>query len=124
MQVRRGRSELVTTDVTLAKFPFGEPGIVTQRRPAVYGLRVDYTSVVARGGFDTGLPLGVVVRDVEPNSPAAAEKLVPLSTLVLRVNNQKVTSPARFYEIAAPAVQKGQPLELMLANPSRTVTLK
>src|SRR5579883_1358875 len=70
-----------TVTVTLAKFLHPYPYIASVRSPAVHGLRVDYSSILAQqlingNGFrmhQNGLTSqGVVVRELEPKSPAEA----------------------------------------------------
>jgi serine protease Do len=119
---RFGRTRDV--EVTLAKFKHEQPFIASVRPEPVFGLRVDYSSILAqqqntdpRAGL-RGVPAGVSVREVLPNSPAAAafKKLgdSPTRWLITHVNGDEVTTPAEFYKAA-----KGQKsLKLTVIDPS------
>ena len=109
-------------DVVLAKAKVPDTGFgkASVRPPAVYGLRVDYTSVILQGG--ERMPDGVVVREVAPNSPAKA-RLTENADIITEVNDRRVTTPAEFYREAEKAARSGDPIRLTLANPPRTVTL-
>lgn len=108
-------------NVKLAKFNF--PGtVIASNRPApVFGLRVDYSSVVEA---DTPIPEGVYIRDVEKGS-AAEKKYKDLLErgrwLIVSVNGKPVPSPQDFHREAAAA--KGS-LELKIVeavkNPETT----
>ncbi len=84
-----------TCTVKLAKyFVPGTP--IASRRPAPRaGLRVDYTSVLSQR--TTTIPEGVLVREVLPGSAADRARL-QVDTVITRVNNQPVTTPAEFYQ--------------------------
>jgi serine protease Do len=108
-----------TRTVTLGKLKHDRPVIASVRPEPVFGLRVDYGSILAQAG-GAGVPAGVCVRDLVPNSPAAAafKKLgdPPTRWLVTQVNGTPVTSPAEFYKAA-----KGQPtVRLSVLDPSDT----
>ena len=96
--------------VVLAKNPHSLPWLASVRPAAVHGLRVDYTSVLLlpnannRGGPPV-LPLGVLVRDLDPGSPADA-KFKKLGDgrgqwIVTHVDGRPVTTPPEFYRAAA-----------------------
>jgi S1-C subfamily serine protease len=70
----------------------------------------DSPQVIARG-----VPPGVCVRDVAPNSPAA-KKLGDRASrlLITRVNGSEVTTPGEFYKIA----MGQQSLKLTLLDPT------
>lgn len=100
-----GRTEKVR--VVLAKNPHALPWLASVRPPAVHGLRVDYTSVLLlpnannRGGAPV-LPLGVLVRDLDPGSPADA-KFKKLGDgrgqwIITHVDGKPVTTPPEFYK--------------------------
>lgn len=114
--------------VTLAKFRNESPYLASVRPDPVFGLRVDYGSVLAQSGG--GLPRGVAVRELVPGSPAA-EKFKALGDggpgrwAVTRVNGADVATPADFY-----AAARGQPsVKLLLTDladpnqPTREITL-
>lgn len=95
-------------DVVLAKYHHTLPSVVTQRPPAVFGLRVDHSSVrflqmqMARDNIvsEVGLPPGVLIRDLDAGT-AADTKLRPLGDvvgkwLVTHVDGKAVTTPAEF----------------------------
>ncbi len=98
--------------VRLAKFRNSQPWLATVRPTAVFGLRVDYTSVLLqdliqaqdRAVSYAALPKGVVIREVEPNSPAdvalkhGGEDLS--KWVISRVNDTAVSTPDQFYAAA------------------------
>lgn len=95
-------------DVTLGKFKLDTPFIASVRPEPVFGLRIDYGTVVAQtpGDGPRGVPnvAGVVVRELVPDSPAAAKfKALGENTrwLVTDVNGTPVRTPADFYKAAA-----------------------
>lgn len=114
-----GRSREV--DVTLAKIQHYLPYIASVRPEPVFGLRVEYGSVLITqplaGVRSLGVPPGVIVRDLVPDSPAAA-KFKALGDLgnravITQVNGTTVTSPPEFYQAA-----KGQQsVKLTLVDP-------
>lgn len=109
------------TKATLAKFHWagGGPVIAANRPAPVFGLRVDYTSILAQlSPFIQQIPYGVLVREVKPGSPAATAGLEPEKTLILEVNGRPVNSPKEFYEAARRA---GASVKLTLAEPSGKV---
>jgi serine protease Do len=116
---RNGRRRDV--DVTLGKFAHKQPYIASVRPEPVFGLRVDYGSVLAQrlpGGdarASNGVPPGVSVREVAPGSPAAkALGERPERWVITRVNGNEVTTPAEFYKAA-----KGQrSVKLTILDPT------
>jgi S1-C subfamily serine protease len=74
----------------------------------VFGLRVDYGSILAQPGVGVRqappVPPGVCVRELVPNSPAATafKKLgdVPQRWIITQVNGAAVGTPAEFYKAA------------------------
>jgi serine protease Do len=125
--------------VTLAKFHHTHPYIASVRPPAVHGLRVEYSSILAQqlnngNGFRTQTTVlahqGVVVRELEPNSPAeAAFKGLGGNDvtrwMITAVNGTQVSVPDEFYRAA-----KGRsPVRLAVVNPTqpdateKTITL-
>jgi serine protease Do len=123
MTVSRGtRSRDV--EVALGKFAHKQPYIASVRPEPVLGLRVDYGSILAQaqGAVEVraanGVPDGVSVRDLAPNSQAAAafKKLGdrPERWLITHVNGTGVNTPAEFYKAA-----KGQAsIKLTVRDPS------
>jgi serine protease Do len=107
--VRRGagRKELL---VTLGKFKHDRVSIAAIRPEPVFGLRVDYNTVIAEAPLGPGprpnrtLHAGVSVREVVPDSPAAAALKQlgddPTKWLVTHVGETAVASPAEFYRAA------------------------
>jgi serine protease Do len=94
--------------VTLAKFKNDAPYIASVRPEPVFGLRVDYGSVLAQtlsdfGRRGSGVPHGVMVRDLEPDSPAAA-RFKSLGDnnrwVVTQVNGVATRTPPDFYKTA------------------------
>ena len=114
---RMGRSRPV--EITLGKFLHGQPYIASVRPDPVFGLRVDYGSILAQTPPRTagGVPSGVCVRELAPNSPAAAafKKLGDEKRwLITHVNGVAVSTPAEFYKTA-----KGQAsIKLTVKDPS------
>ncbi len=118
---RAGQEHFV--EVTLGKFQQSQPFIASARPEPVFGLRVEYGSILAqqlqnqvRGG--NGLPAGVCVRDLAPNSAALAgfKKLGdrPERWLITHVNGTPVGTPAEFYKAA-----KGQTaIKLTVTDPT------
>lgn len=101
-------------DVVLAKYFVGGKIIATDagKRPFFRGLRVDDTSLLVQqpGTPVQDIPGGVLVSEVQADSPAARADLKP-GTVITRVNDRQVESPGAFYE--AVLGQKG-PVELTL----------
>jgi S1-C subfamily serine protease len=97
---RDGGPKRVCT-VTLAKFPVPGTPIASRRARPRAGLRVDYASVL--GQHTRFIPEGVVVRDVEPSSPAERAGLRP-DTIIRKVNGTLVESPSQFYAAMDQAV--------------------
>jgi serine protease Do len=106
---------------TVAKFEAKDFGKATNRPPPVYGLWVDYASVVAEVGKP--IPDGVVVREVQPNSPAKRAGLHEHVDFIIEVNGRRVRTPAEFYREARRAADTGEAVRLTLLPPLRTVTL-
>ncbi len=84
-----------TCTVKLAKYFVPATPIASHRPAARAGLRVDYTSVLSPR--TRNIPEGVLVREVVPGSPADKARL-GVETVILRVNDKPVTTPAEFYE--------------------------
>jgi hypothetical protein len=102
--------------ITLGKLRNEQPFIASVRPDAVFGLRVDYGSLLAQQLKDVPIPPGVCVRDVA--DPAAKQfqalgDTPATSWLITKVNGTEVTTPAEFYKAA-----KGrESLKLTLINP-------
>jgi serine protease Do len=119
--------QLRKVTVRLAKFNYPGPVIASRRPAAVFGLRVDFASVVQA---DWPLPEGAFIRDVERGSEAERkykELFERARWIVTSVNGKPVASPADFYRLAAAV--KG-PLDLKLVEvvrspelSTRTITL-
>lgn len=114
----RGTRELTPT---LAKFQQPYPTIASVRPDAVYGLRVEYSSILAQQGGGPGLrqPMnwnGVLVHELEPKSRAEAvfkEHGIGVGRwLVTRVNDKPVRTPAAFYA----AAKNAQTVKLTLTD--------
>jgi S1-C subfamily serine protease len=96
----QGKQEHV--DVALAKFYVAGRKIATElgARPFFRGIRVDYTSVLVQQTSPVllaGIPSGVLISEVQPNS-AAATALLKTGDIVTHVNGRVVNTPAAFYE--------------------------
>lgn len=89
--------------IVLDKFylPAKSIAALTQR-PIIRGLKVDYTSILVQDhplGLGTKrIPKGVVITEVEPNTPAATSLLKP-GEVITHVNQKAVTTPDEFYQI-------------------------
>jgi S1-C subfamily serine protease len=102
LQIRRAGRELEKT-IVLGKFPVQGEIIVTAPPPAWRGLRVDYLTLLARGNIqllDEAPAPGVIVRDVEPDSPAARAGLQK-GGIIHRVADDPVANPAQFAQAVA-----------------------
>jgi serine protease Do len=105
---RLGREREVT--VTLGKLRHDQPSIASVRPDAVFGLRVEYGSILAQKlpmdarPLGNGVPAGVCVREIAPNSQAAAafKKLGdrPERWLITHINGAGIATPAEFYKAA------------------------
>ncbi|MCI0701194.1 MAG: PDZ domain-containing protein [Planctomycetia bacterium] len=111
-------------DVTLAKFGHTQPFIASVRPAPVFGLRVDYGSILSqklnnnRRGELIGVPSGVCVRELVADSPAAAafKKLGegPTRWLITHVNGNAVATPAEFHK----AVKGQESIKLTVRDPA------
>jgi serine protease Do len=111
-------------EATLAKFRSDRPFIASARPAPVFGLSVDYSSVLAqrltgnRTVQENGIPPGVWVREVAPKSPATVQFKTlgddPNRWLVTKLDGVAVKTPVEFYEAA-----KGrQKVKLTLIDPT------
>jgi S1-C subfamily serine protease len=107
-----GVTEQKEAQVTLAKF--APVKSIARNQPSVLGLRVDYTSLLVQNvpNFVREIPVGVLIREVKPKSPAARAKL-KVGDVITRVNDEKVTTPKDFYRLVKRA---GKPVELTLTS--------
>jgi serine protease Do len=113
--VASGRNRDV--EVTLGKFAHKQPFIASVRPEPVFGLRVDYSSVLAQKDNAHAPVFGVCVRDIAAKSPAAmklGER--PERWFITRVNGTPVRTPAEFYKAA-----KGEKtIKLTLLDPTES----
>jgi serine protease Do len=101
---RRGREAV--RDVVLVKHHNPMPWLASARPPAPFGLRVDYASTLvglaqAAGGPSPPIEDGVLVREVEPDTPAAAKLGAKTADaaprwLVTQVNGRPVETPDEY----------------------------
>jgi serine protease Do len=116
-------------ELKLGKFKHDEPFIASVRPDPVFGLTVDYGSILAQKLFNRqrgvdrgpGVPPGVCVRDVVADSPAAKKFKTlgddPRQWLITHVNGEHVTTPAEFL-----AAAKGKDsVKLTLIDPTAAV---
>ncbi len=101
-----------TCTATLAKSYTPGKAIASHRPPAVGGLRVDYTSILAQRVARQDVPAGVAIREVAPGSAADKARL-QVDYVITDVNGRPVTTPAEFYEAAAKAAGS---VELTIVN--------
>lgn len=98
------------TEVELAKFNNEMPYIATVRPAPVFGLRVDYSSVMSQTillnpfgrRFLPEIPRGVKIRELVPGSPAAVKFKAlgekPDHWVISHVNGSPVLTPSAFYK--------------------------
>lgn len=92
-------------DVTLGKFRGDTPVIASVRPAPVFGLRVDYATVLTQregGTLPGGGVSGVAVREMTTDSPAATKfKAIADGNrwLITHVNGSPVAGPADFYRL-------------------------
>lgn len=111
LSVQRFNQPAKDIEVTLAKFKNEMPFIASVKPEPVFGLRVDYGSVLTQalvfnpfGGrnlFD--IPPGVLASELLPDSPAAAKfKELGDNTrwVITHVNGRATATPAEFYQEA------------------------
>ncbi len=101
LQVLSPTGDLRRVNLELAKAnPVGE-SIVSKKTEMVMGLSVDYTSILMQS-TDINLPMGVLVRELIPNS-IAGRKLKPIKDgdriIIQKVNDKTVLNPKDFYTI-------------------------
>ncbi|GIW79211.1 MAG: hypothetical protein KatS3mg105_1018 [Gemmatales bacterium] len=84
-----------TVTVTLDKFYVPGPFIAANKPKPVFGLRVDYTSVLCQRTGLAEVPVGVYVSEVVPGSPADRARLQ--DAVIVKVNGKLVTNPDEFY---------------------------
>lgn len=114
------RSDDVQTKVVRARlaksYQPSDRFIASNRRPLVYGLRVDYTSVLVQRdlGMRERFPQGVYVCEVQSNSPADAARLQ--DAVITEVNDQPVSEPDEFYKACDAALKSGSGLEFTVAG--------
>jgi serine protease Do len=105
--------------VPLARFSNPFPSIAANRPNPIYGLRVDYGSVLKSDG---PIPPGVSIRELEKDS-IAERKLKELNEkgkmIIVSVNGKRVATPSDFYREARSG--KGV-LELRLVEVSNSPT--
>jgi S1-C subfamily serine protease len=103
------QGETLEKTVELAKYPILAPGeVIATNVPAPWrGLRVDYTSKHPNIGGQFGEPIlnamslgGVVIVEVEPNSPAEKAGL-KRGQVITQVGSQRVRNPREFARVAA-----------------------
>ena len=106
------RSRKVT--VRLAKANPTGLSIASEKRAPVFGIRVDYTSVLMTNN-SIPLPTGVYVREIIKESPAES-KLKPRREgdrmIITQVNGKAISNPADFFE----AVKNKGSLELKVVD--------
>lgn len=88
--------------VRLAKYLNASEVIASTQAEAPFGIRADYTSLLAQRPFggnawNRGVPSGVLIREVISGSPADQAKL-QAGKIISRVNGQPLGSPADFYK--------------------------
>ena len=104
LQVSRFNQIMEVKDVELAKFYVPAKGIVssTGPRPFFRGLRADYTSLLVQQQRRQPILPGILVSDVQPNSPAAKVEL-KAGDIITKVKGRPIFTPADFYREVAGA---------------------
>jgi S1-C subfamily serine protease len=107
--------------VTLGRYYIPTSSIAANRPRPRLGLRVDYTTILCQrnvgrfwGPHASGIPDGVLIRDVIPNSPADKASLQP-DKVITHVNGKRVSTPAEFYQ-EMDAAKGGVELTLIKAD--------
>ncbi len=125
LDVSRG-GQVRKVEVVLAKQDHPYPWLASQRDPAPFGLRIDYSSILLaqlsndRRGLVTPaqVPRGVMIREIEPRSVAEKkfEKLGPVAGrwMITRVNGKPVTTPKEFHD----AVRGQATIKLQVVDPT------
>jgi len=117
------RSRREQLDVTLAKFYVPGKKVATEMglRPFFRGLRVDYTSLLVQQSPPLLplriIPSGVLITEVQSNSPAATALLKP-GDIVTHVSGRMVNTPTAFYE-AVHGARGSVELTLASSNPGQ-----
>ena len=128
---RQGQIRKIKTRLAKYKHPYAS--IASRRPDAVFGLRVDYSSLLQQQPMFLGesrvVAKGVTIRELEPGSPAEEKlksSLEGKAVVITKVNGQSVTTPAQFY---AEAAKHPRSIQLSLvpatdnSEPTRTITL-
>jgi S1-C subfamily serine protease len=122
IDVLRGNQKQ-SVSATLAKYHVPiDRSLFSDQPPLCRGLRVDYASLIpqrVRMG-QSSMPPGVVIREVQPNSPADRAKL-QVDKVITEVRGQPVNTPAEFY---AQMRKHAGPVEVRLFDPDRFITLE
>ena len=118
LQVQSPGGRVRKLHARLAKFYYPGPSVASHRPAPAHGIRVDWTSVLMQNPRTQEIPAGVLVREVEPSTPAASRLKPPADggrILILRVNGRPVNTPEEFYREAG---VEG-PIELQIADTTR-----
>jgi serine protease Do len=114
--------------VTLGKFYVKGTVIASNKPDFVRGLRVDYSTVLAGQAPRFGrfwrpdrILDGVVIREVQPGSPAEEARL-QVNDVISEVEGHEVKTPADFY-LEVGRVPNSKPLKLTLTNYDRQGTV-
>jgi serine protease Do len=116
LEVIRDDRRIKLPVVSLAKLYVVVPPLASRRPPAPGGLRVDYGSVLCKGGDGPYVFDAVVIREVLPGSPAKAIELLQPDRVIKRVNGSPVTTPDEFYRAME---QSGGRATLTVVNADR-----
>jgi serine protease Do len=110
LKVLRNWGEAKLVSVTVVKDYQAAQSIASVKHPFARGIRVDYTSVLVRGGRRQEIQPGVLVRDVDKGSQAESAHLQ--DAIIVMVDGQEVNTPSEFYE----KMRKVGSVELTLAG--------
>ena len=114
-------------EVTLAKYYLPDKIIATNMPEPVGGLRVDYTehpdpTRLGRHRCLRQCARSVAIREVRPGSAAGTAKL-EVDTIITRVNNRPVNTPAEFYREMHNSGRQTQLTIVHSGGQTNTVTL-
>jgi serine protease Do len=117
-----GEKRELTPVLAKSDWPSTEPVIAANRPGPVFGMRVDYSSVMVVPQSQTKrIPDGVVVREVVEGSPAEKANLRPEQDYIIAVNGQSVDNPTDFYAAVRAA---GASVTLTVKEESKIRTVK
>ncbi|MEZ6139975.1 MAG: trypsin-like peptidase domain-containing protein [Zavarzinella sp.] len=101
-----------TVEVRLTKAGHREPFIAQNRPHPVFGMLIDYASIL---NINSNLPEGVVLKEVVPDSPAAKKfqgLMEQQQVVIIEVNGKSIKQPSDFYQ----ACREQEKLEITIIS--------